>query len=439
MSTEAWVLSAAELVAPATLGWLIARSVAAPRAAWSRALVILGALGLATVVDALTHALSLWDALTLATSWAVGVILAGLDRRRVAPWAVSGLVFLALAHGVGQVALPPAPQFQDEAPATIRYQTTDRYGEVACGLAAPGYDEGGAWGRALRQRTITEPTTVHLGDSMLVFTTPSADGHMTDEASRFPERLDAADPDGAHVNLGTPGVSVDAMLGIAREAMRRLPVQRIVVHLLMSNDLSELGRELACCPGGGPLDLSNPQLPPRCPNPRPTLSAWPALSELVLRSRPPLWLRLATAESHVVGHLRLRLANLLGSGTPWGGWLDTDDLRWPDDHPVVVDGLARMAQVLAVLQAETAARGVDLVVVGMPIGPFLDPAEPKAELARRRVETLAALCARQQIRFLDAWPAFTPPQATWFLADRYHFSADGHAHMARWLESALDE
>ena len=22
---------------------------------------------------------------------------------------------------------------------------------------------------------------------------------------------------------------------------------------------------------------------------------------------------------------------------------------------------------------------------------------------------------------------------------RYHFSADGHAHMARWLESALDE
>lgn len=395
--------------------------------------------------DAAARAVGAWDALTfgvaLGVGWATAEVAGPTLARRIAQLAL----FAAVTHLAGRSVLPRPPEFVDEQAPDARFVEQDRYNERTCGLVAPEWDEGLAWSLTMRAHRPREPVTLHLGDSMLVFTTPDSAGMMTDEASRFPERLSAMDPVGDHVNLGTPGSSYDAMLAVARTARGRMATRRVVLHALMSNDLAELGRAHACCPGGSILDLDDPALPLACPDLATRREPWPALATLVRRSRPPLWLRAASRHDPVVGALRLRLSAVAGAWLPWSGWVDADDLS---DRPGTAErnaaGLDLATRILARLRDELAAEHIDLVVVGLPVGPYLDPdrvppdLRRRAEVARSQVDALAARCRGLGVRFLDAWPAFTPRDDADFLTDGHHLSRRGHDRLARWLGDRLD-
>ncbi len=406
------------------------------RVPWTVAVpgVVLGGLVVLSL-HTLVPVIALWDLVTVVVAASAGLLSSGLPGRTLAQALLGLTLFLGVALGVGELGLPKGPEFSGEQHKRgLWFEDQARHGEDACSAAYANHSVGDArsmWSVGLAHVDKSRPVDVHLGDSMLAFAPKDAGSDDNGAGRRFPELLDAADPLADHVNFGTPGASFDIFLLIARRALRELPVRRVVVHALLSNDLSEMGRPLSCCPAPTVLDWADPSLPATCPEARQPGAAWPALAHLVMRSPAPWWLRAASTASRTVTHARLLLM-AWSAGGPWAEWQDVDDLRREDDDPVIVEGLARAEAVFAVMRDETAAAGVELVVVMMPIGPFLDQPE---STARRRVEQLGAVLDRLGVAWIDAWEAFPdrPIDTSLFQADRYHLTYEGHARLASWL------
>ncbi len=379
--------------------------------------------------------IALWDLVTMVVAASAGVLSSGLRGRTLAKALLGLTLFLGVGLGLGEAMLPKGPEFSGEQGRRgLWFEDEARHGEDACAAAYANHSVGDGrsmWSVGLAHVDGSRPVDVHLGDSMLAFAPMDPSSADNGAGRRFPELLDAADPVADHVNFGTPGASFDIFLLIARRALRELPVRRIVVHALLSNDLSEMGRPLSCCPAPSVLDWADPLLPASCPVARQPAAAWPALAHLVMRSPAPWWLSAGSTASRTVTHARLLLMAWSGGG-PWAEWQDVDDLRREDHDPVIVEGLARAEAVFTVMRDETAAAGVDLVVVMMPIGPFLD--QP-GSTARRRVEQLGASLDRLGVAWVDAWEAFPdrPINPALFMPDHYHLSYEGHARLAAWL------
>jgi len=415
------------LVGPWVLGLGLARIATRRRRLQGRMwllILFLVPLAVAVSVGLSTMSVGLWDLAWSALLLGLGGVLGGHEAgREPGRWLLAAVTTIAGAlvlEATVRMLLPEPPSFPAPAeaalflpPRTLAAAQARLHGQSSTAACLMLFPAAGHAVVAHRWASAGERPRrfVHLGDSMTF-------GSGVDEVDRFTERLAAADPGTAHVNLGMPGTSIDAQLLAARLALQRGPVHAVILHIFAGNDLVEVDHPYPCC--DGPLWTRSEPPQPRCQTW--TQSADAGLPGWYLANSPPPYaLRVATAFSHAaraVCALHVR-------------WATGADQALPQMHAV-----ARYVRLLGVLQADLRARGVPLLISWLPI---------RGRGARTPLAGEGALrSALQSAGFEVLNPSAEVTHAlaaggdeAVFLPGDSHLNPAGHALMARFLASRL--
>jgi lysophospholipase L1-like esterase len=239
----------------------------------------------------------------------------------------------------------------------------------------------------------------------------------------FPALLGRLQPGVDHVNAGFASTSIDFQLLVARAWLDRLKVSRVVLYVFGYNDLSELDREVPCCPGGPLLDA---EARARCPVPGVPSSR----RDLLAASPAPYVVRAATGWSALARRAAVGFAGageVLAARRPVG---EEDRFR-------------RYAQVMRAMRDELAGRGVRLTVVYLPARASLEEARPEASGDHALKERVVGLCRELGIEVLDPWDMLAEAvrkegAGRWYLPPPdVHFTAEGHRRVAGWLAGRI--
>jgi lysophospholipase L1-like esterase len=402
-------------------------------------LLVAGAAGVGAIGFAALPDVGGWDLLLSTLLVAVGLLAAAhrrfaLDGKGLVIALVASVVALGLVELIAR-RLPPAPGFPPEEALRMRLSPMDlhlaevRYGtdawkEMVCaelypGSPAPFFDE--------RLRAATSPRRVlHLGDSMIFGT-----GVAPEQA--LPSVLGRLEPGVAHINAGIPGTAPDVQLLALRRWLERTRPDLVVLHLFTGNDLDEMDAAYPCCAGGALLRYDGPRPAARCDRPLPGGDRPGRLAFRFAHGPPPQPLRALALVSRAAAH-----AN--------AGFLALREKLFGDPRPEP-RALEHLDAVLGAMQAELEARKVPFVAVVLPLQWALEEPDPKRSEAYSIRARMIEICNRRGIRVLDAWDLFEDAvhrdgAARWFRNEverDLHFSAEGHALLARWLQPKLDE
>jgi len=369
-----------------------------------------------------------WDLIAsgvgLGLGFVAGSALRGASWRAWVSVACGAALSLALLEGGAWLLLPRPPASPPPAEARLTF-TPEELGQGCTALYPERYAELLSWrfegAREARWRVL------HLGDSMVHGTGVGAE-------RAFPALLTRRRPEVFHVNGGFPGVGTDCHLLVVRAWGEVMPVDLVVLHVFLGNDVVEMDRAYVCC-ADGPLLAYDGGLPrARCPEPR-----WRfPLPVLLARSPAPYPLRVATGFSTFARHAVPAWAALAPRNRVRRDGIDQGGLGQASHW-------AHFEAALRGIRDELARRGTPLAVTLLPYRRALEAAEPASTPSsevRRRVREIAG---RLGLSVLDAWDLFfeavrADGAGRWF-SDRVpgdvHFSAEGHERFARWLEEQL--
>ncbi len=434
-----WGLALAWLLAPLAAGLLAgtAHRLALKRriaATWPILLVFAVLAGLGAAAGFLTMRVGLWDLLAVALLATAGWLLgAHVLATRRAPLLLAGmttLLGLLALEAVARWILPMPPAFPPPEEASLLIPVLEarqaegrlhaQSAQAACGLLLPQPGATDPLPARLAAPEGTHQRVLHLGDSL-------AFGSGVPTAQRFTTLLERAEPGVAHLNAAMPGTSIDAQYLLVLRVLEQAPVDLVVLHVFVGNDLVEIDRPYPCCREGPLLTWPAQGVPqPRCKTadvrPERGMTAW-----YLARSPAPYPLRVLTSVSLAARHLcglQVRLAHWLGEG--------------PSLSPQVAT--ARYYSAVRALHAELARRNIPLVLVILPVRSALD-AGPRGD-----AEVVQRLGRDLKVPVLDAWSLFTEavrsrPEASLFIPKPPgdpHFSASGHALVADWLHVKLE-
>ena len=289
-----------------------------------------------------------------------------------------------LVEVLGRLALAPGPSFVDDPASVLVWDAPyAAHRERACELIFP-----------QEQRT-TNPTVLHLGDSLLV-SIPTRD-----DAQRMPELLHQLDPTRDHLNLGVQRSSLDVHARIATTWMELTATEQVVVWVFLNNDLDELGVVLPCCP---PADRPDGW----CQEPLPGADD-PRQTRLRRRAWLPTAVRVWANWSRVGGQLRGRVSAIISGA----------------DHPPMTHDQARQRYeaTLTFLAERCAEAGAALTVAHMPMR------DQHVSRYRDDLRWIAELTDRLDLKYVDFTAQEWDPAD--FSADGWHLTQRGHAELAR--------
>jgi hypothetical protein len=353
---------------------------------------------------------------TRATSREVGTGLVLAAASVCAVFAVAEIVVRAVGRE------PPA--FQPPSDARLTFVPAER--EWACRRMYAGSGAGDIE-TGLAVAPDGRPSAVHLGDSMV---------HNTDVegGDPFPVVLGRLQPDVTHVPVSVAGTGTDAQYLIARAVLGDRPVDLLVLYVFVGNDLEDMDRSYACCPGGPILAYDETRVAgPRCEEPEWEFPVRP----LFARSPPPYPLRVATAFSWLArracdafSRATLTMEGPLGLG----GAVYGTEAQW-----------AHFEASLVAIRDFLDRRGTSFLVVIFPFRQSIESADPDATPGGRVRDRVAGVLERLRIRTMDATPVVAravaeSPGARFFANqtdDDAHFSPHGHDVIARWLAPTL--
>jgi len=258
------------------------------------------------------------------------------------------------------------------------------------------------------------PVVLHVGDSMV-------QGTSVGLSNTFVAQLDRLDPGRSHVNAGVDGTGPDHYFLLIQNWLERLEVDTVVLHLFPANDLMELDQGQRACRGASLLVYGEGRVQARCASPD---------------RRVPFWLAPAFAQAPYA-------LRFLGHSSAAARQLQEALLRAQKAlvSPRGDQAAEHLRQLLHALEGSLEEQGVDLVVTVLPFrGQLEDPEAVSDSMRTDRAETLAT-CNELGLRTLDLQDHFQAlvhekGAEPLFLNDipgDIHWSAEGHAEVARWL------
>lgn len=433
-----WGLALAWLLVPLAAGLLLGtgqRLSLKRRVAgiWPVLLVLTVLAGLGAGVGFAWMRVGLWDLLSVAglatAGWGLGAHVLATRRGPFVLAGVTSLLGLIALEAMARIlpmppAFPPAEEASLLIPSLEARQAQGRLhaqsAQAACELLLPQPGATDPLPARLAAPEGTHRRVLHLGDSL-------AFGSGVPAAQRFTTLLERAEPGVAHLNGAMPGTSIDAQYLLALRALERTPVDLVVLHVFVGNDLVEVDRPYPCCREGPLLTWPAEGVPqPRCKTadvrPERGMTEW-----YLARSPAPYPLRVLTAVSLAARHLcglQVRVAQRLDEG--------------PSLPPAVAT--ERYYRAVKALHAELTRRNIPLVLVILPVRSALD-AGPRGD-----AEVVQRLGRDLKVPVLDAWSLFAEavrsrPEASLFVPEPPgdpHFSAKGHALVADWLHVKLE-
>jgi len=386
--------------------------------------VVLGAAGFAI------RTLGLWDLVTmgLVAGFCAACVAHGSLARawRLLPSGavlVAGLLTLeAASRGMlpTPAAFPPLAELSFAIEGNVRHRGAARLhaqsAETACAwrFDPEARDRESRVGSPARDR----PIVLHVGDSMTY-------GSGVDATETFVARLGALDPARTHVNAGVPGTSLDFQLGWTLVLTDLLAPRVVVLHVTPANDLDEIDRPYPCCDAGPMFDWAGARPTSRCER-----QSWRAPSGLgrwyIAHSPPPYPLRVATAGSYLARHVA-------------GAWIRATERFARDVEPGRALAAERYEALLGVLRERLLTRGVELVLVILPVrGATAEMRARDPTVAFQRPAAAMGVRALDSLAFFDGLVA-TETEAGVYLdvpPGNPHFNARGHERFARWLGEA---
>lgn len=347
-----------------------------------------------------------------------------------------GLVLLEIASAAF---LPPPPGFPaeqgphfllaDALRAATRSHSWDfRSKEIVCaavyGDDYPGILDVSGEREVVVPRTFTpRPAAtrrvLHLGDSMTF-------GIGLPRDATFPAALEQLEPDTQHINGAIPGIAPDAYLLVLERWIQTHALDLAVMYVFEGNDLAGLDDAYPCCRWDSLLVYGSAGPARRCPTAAPIDFAAAGSTWLRYSSPPPFLLRALTGYSSAAAHAAAAIVNAM------------------PNKPLAVrqseeTELQHLSVILRAARDALRARGVPFVVVVLPARTWVEnPATPHATPEIIRVARDLGIPA------LDAGNALTTEathgQHVFFDAPTDpHYSAAGHAFMARWLHEQLSD
>lgn len=368
----------------------------------------------------------IWDRLLTGLLSGFGVFVGAhqwpvrIDLRSRIILAVSTLVALLLLEAGARLLLPPAPTFEEPWECRLVLAPWGEYAmeEEACKMLHPEEFPDRMRGR-LRGAEGASRRVLHVGDSLVYMTEP---GGLT-----FPEILSRMEPGTAHINAGVPGMGPDYYYALMRSWLERLPVDLVVMHLFIGNDLGDLD-DVRTCSDLGPLLEYNGN-PASQAVLRHSGVVWgDYLGPPFFASPPPYALRVACGFSVAARNLQKLYYQV------------AEALLNPFDEAAA---WAHLDAILSTASAELVSRGIPLVLVLMPHRPWLTDERYREgdDAIRLGIERIAS---RLGIRLLVPWEDFRAAVERegierWFLdgVEDNHFSTAGHRWMAEWLKLKL--
>jgi hypothetical protein len=427
----AWLLALGTLVLPVLAGAFagagLARLRGRLRSWWSGGLVFVLSLLPTLVLPMEWLLVGFYDLALMGGLFAVSLILTGhrwgarVGRREVALIGVGVLLGGLCAETGARLLLPNPPAFPPPAAANLLLPAGGgfpHHGETCEALFPTLYPET----LARRYRYPSRPIQVlHAGDSMLA-------GIDAPPEERTVPRLNGADPEVSHIDGGFPGTAPDHYYLITRRWLQQVPVDLVVWHVYVYNDVENpLAHPYSCCDNLPPLDFTRGQLVERCLVP----SEAGFFGNRVVNSPAPYVLRLATQFSY----LARGLSEAIGRGP----------------RAAVVDGvsvaerLLRVRTVIARAKEELDEMGIPMVMVMVPFRGEWEPYTHVLDVQRSNRAFLQALCAELDIPCLDGREAFNGVvdregvrpffvnEPVWDI----HFSSRGQQVYADWLHRVL--
>lgn len=254
------------------------------------------------------------------------------------------------------------------------------------------------------------------------------------------------------MNLGVEGTAPDYYLLMVRKAVPRLPVQLVVVHLFIGNDIEGLGQPYRCCADGPLLQWTADRLEARCPAPRWTEGFGESMAWFATVSPPPAIVRnyaptsqLARYVIAAVKGLQQRYFAVSAFGDSW--WDDLLESRERSGRPPserAQEQWKLFEAIMRTLRDELAGEHVPLVASVLPLSIALErPASRATESYQVRGRMLEIL-ERLHIETLDPWDDIEASvkqhgRDSIFTDGDVHFNASGHRFYADWLLRRLGE
>lgn len=424
----AWLLAVALLAAPFALGralgaWARSRHQTKRRfqiIRWATAAVVLGG---TLPLTAWLPGVGFWDLLLLAGLATAGWLTATAERRMEGPARRVAVIASLLSLGAAELAVRALLPQPHEEPVRDALTFAPEAREPGCQLLYPELagDRVGALDAAA---STASRRVLHVGDSMLL------DG--AEPAERAISRINASDPDSAHLNAAMQGTGTDFQSVVFERWAARTTPALAMVWLYPGNDMADVDKAYACCAAGPLLDDSEP------PNARCAAPEWSFdLGTLVARSPPPYPVRVAATVSALAAHLSAAMRKAVAPLEPATG----ANAGFEGDER----SLTREASFLRRIKATSEALRVPVVAVILPFRGRLHhlledgPAASDVGTALVRAATDAGL------EVWDARPTITAAARDHGVAALYspeggwneHFGPLGHRVLASWAEPRI--
>ncbi len=460
---ELFVLAPA--VAGLSAGWALRRRLVGRRAGIAVATsVVVAGVGLAAGAALLRVArVGVWDAAAMLAAAGLGYVLGCRTDRRELDWqgvalaATATIAVLVLGEVAARVLLPPIPMYYSSDATRIRFPTFDLQRASFTPLTPfdinpdlPACAALYADDVELRQpfgvsRAATDRVVLHVGDSM-------TQGVGVGQGEAFPAVLQRETPAVRQVNLGVEGTAPDYHLLMVRKAVPRLPVQLVVVHLFIGNDIEGLGQPYRCCADGPLLQLTPDRVAARCPAPRWIEGFGESMAWFAAVSPPPAIVRHYAPVSQLARYVIAAVKGLQQhyfavsvSGESW--WADLLESRErsgraPSER---ADEQWKLFEaIMRTLRDELAQEHVPLVASVLPLSIALERPAPKATESYQVRGRMLDILERLHIEALDPWDDIEASvkqhgRDSIFAGGDVHFNASGHRFYAQWLLRHLGE
>jgi hypothetical protein len=262
---------------------------------------------------------------------------------------------------------------------------------------------------------------LHNGDSML-------EGNESPQETRVIYLLNDVDEAVSHVDAGFSGTGIDLYYLSARRWLTAAPVDAVVWHVFLFNDVDDsMSHPYSCCGNLPPLEFGEDGFEVRCPEP----VEGGFFGNRFVNSPAPYFLRVATHFSHFARHLCYvagrQARKLMLEGVE------------------IEEGWQRVRTVVQTMKAELDARGIPFTIVMVPYRGEWESFAAALEQQDEKRAFVQSLCQEFGIPCLDGREAFNDAiaqegPAPFFVNEPvwdFHFSDRGHQLYADWLARVL--
>ena len=447
-------------------GWTLRERVAGK----ARAVALGGAIAIAIVGGGLVAVLlraariGVWDALAMLVAAGLGYLGGCFIERKQFPWkpvalaGASTLVTLGICEVLVRFLLPILPMYYSTDSNSIRFPAFDRErGELIhqtpfdldldLSACTPLYANDIPYQYAFPQvsdlwQPIPPRAVLHVGDSMVR-------GIIVDWRDTFSNLLQQATPDVRQINLGVSKTAPDFYLLMERKWAARLPLQLVVVHLFLGNDIEGLGQPSRCCADEPLLQLTDGRVEERCPTPKWRDGFGESLKWFAGVSPPPAIVRQLTPYSQFARYF-VAVAEFFQKR-----YFTEPDYEFREDFLETRERSGRpppsrlenqwvlLEAIMRALGDDLAQRSVPLVVSVLPLSVALEKPVPKATETYQAHTRILEILKRVNIEALDPWDEFESlvkregHDAAFLPQGDVHLNAKGHRFYADWLLQRL--